>query len=389
MSSVSRLKIAKPILVPKFYPIIFNKYITIQGDAKFDSRKYDWYPEVISLLRPYLNKEEIKIVQIGGANDLKLPVDLNLCGQTSYRHSFDILSKALLHVGVDSLNIHAASVFGTKIVGLYSNMLTDHSKPYWSAKDDVRLLQAPLLNGRKPSYSANDSPKIINFIKPEEIAKAALELLGIAHSIDRNSLFFGDKYSTAFIESVPDCLVDPKFYPDSPLHIRYDYVAENDATQGFLYNQIGLRKSVIVTDKILNANALSQLRPNIIQVVVQIKNESQLPIVKQVEKAGIPYVLASELSEEEIQNLKSVYMDHTAIQKPISFTKSKIDSVKLTSSTKVKSSKLLLSQGKNYLSKAHWKSQKESNPFEIVEIGEYFNSEDFWNEAEFYYLFNE
>lgn len=385
-AATARAKINKPILLPKFYPIVYDKYITIQGDAKFQSRQYEWFSEVVLLIKPILETQGIKIVQIGGANDRRIVnVDLDLCGKTSYRQSFDVISKALLHVGVDSLNVHIASVFDTKIVGIYSNMFIDHSKPFWSHPDRVKLIQAPLIE-RKPSYMAVDSPKIINLIKPEIIVQSILDLLDIPIKIERSSLYFGDKYSSFHLESIPDCLVDPNFSPDIALHIRYDYVAENETTKSFLYNQINLRKSVIITDKLMDSAILNQLKSNIIQAVVKITDENQLPIVLQVERLGIPYVLISDLSEEEIQKLKVVYMDHTPIQKSFISVRDKLSST--TETTLFKSSKLLLSQNKTYASKAHWLSQKESDPFKEQKIGQFVSSEEFWKESEFYYLFD-
>lgn len=388
MASVSRLKIDKPVLLPKFFPISFDKYITFHASSKFNSRQYDWWGEVLILLKPYLNQAGIKIVQIGGKEDAEAAgVDLNLCGQVSYRQTYDVIQKAKLHLGCDSFPIHVASVFGTKIVGLYSNMYKDQSKPYWSDPKDTILLQAPL-KGRKPSYSANESSKTINFIKPEEIAKSVLKLLNIDHSIDRGSFYFGDKFTSAYLESIPDCLVDAQFIPQSILHVRYDYVPHNDITQSFLYNQISIRKCVIITDKLLNEVALQQLKPNIVQVIIKIIDENQINIVNQIEKLGIPYILLSDLSDEEINKLKLTYLDHTPIMKQPIFDKSKLPAESLKSTTKYKVSKLLLSQNKVFASKAHWQQNKDCQPFSENILGEFIDNIDFWNESEFLYLYN-
>lgn len=383
MASVMRLKIGEPKLYPKFYPTP-DKYITIQNDSHFPSRKYLWFKEVIDLLLPYLDKENIKVVQIGGAQDAKLPnCHINLAGQTSYRQSYHVVKNAMLHIGVDSLNVHIASVFGTKIVAIFSNMYKEQSGPYFSRPEDVRLLQAPL-NGRKPSYSAQESPLCINLIRPEEIAQAALDLLEIKETIPRKSLYFGDSYYGAYLESVPDCVVQPDFMADTPLHIRVDYVNLNQTTESFLYNQINVRKSVIMTDKPLNYDILSKLKENVIQVVIKIKDETQLSIVKEIEKLGIPYVLLSDLAAEEIQKLKIHYMDHSPIQQHKVISRDKLPA--MTPETQFKSSKILVSQNKNYASKAHWLAQEPSDG--VLPIGKYFDNQDFRNETEFYYLFN-
>jgi hypothetical protein len=241
---------------------------------------------------------------------------------------------------------------------------------------------------RKPSYSAEDNPKVINFIKPEEIAKSVLELLDVPNEIGRKSFYFGERFSSIFIESIPDCIIDPKFLPAAGLHIRYDYVPENEMTQSFLYNQLSLRKCAIVTDKILNEGALQQLKPNIAQIIIQVRDESQVAIAKQAEKIGIPYMLISELTEEEIQKLKLAYLDHAPITRRAKFTKDKLPQDKLSPETKYKVSKLLLSQSKVYTSKAHWVSGKDTQPFAENTVGEFIDSPEFWEEAEFFYLYN-
>lgn len=389
-ASVARARINKPVLSPKFYPIPFEDYITFHATSKFDSRQYDWWGEVISLLKPYLDGHNIKIVQIGGKEDIGATgIDLNLCGQVSYRQTYDVIQKAKLHLGVDSLPIHIASVFGTKIVALYSNMYVEHSKPYWSDPKDVILLQAPLGN-KKPSYASEDNPKIINLIRPEEIAKSVLELLNIKENIDRKSFYFGNLYRSLSLESVPDGIVDPKCMEGTPLYIRYDYVSESETTKSFLYNQISLRPSIIITDKLLDENILRQLKSNILQIVIQVTNGNQVSIAKQAEKLGISYVLISELSIEEIQKLKLTYLDNIPITKRGPVKKEDVPNLEgnLKETTKFKSSKILISQNKAYASKAHWKLGKDSNPLSENLLIEFIDNEEFWKESEFCYFYN-
>jgi hypothetical protein len=66
------VKIGKPVLRPHYFPILYDKYITIHNDKKVQSKEYDMWPEVIELLKPYL--KDIKVIQIGakGEETIKL-----------------------------------------------------------------------------------------------------------------------------------------------------------------------------------------------------------------------------------------------------------------------------------------------------------------------------
>ena len=210
-SSRSRTKICKPYTNGVFYPIVFEKYITVNTTTKFNSRNYDYWSEVLNMLRPILAQHNIKIVQLGDdkEKDYGALVDLRLAGQTSYRQSYHIIQNAILHLGIDSFSVHAASALGKKIVALYSNMYTCHSRPYWSKDEDVILIQAPL-EGLKTSYSAEENPKVINRIKPEDVANAVLKLSEIGIQISDKTLYIGDNYKDLILEYVPsNCIVAP------------------------------------------------------------------------------------------------------------------------------------------------------------------------------------
>ena len=103
--------------------------------------------------------------------------DLN---QTAY-----ILSKSLLHLGADSFPAHVASGYGKKIVCLYSNNYAANCDPYWTADEDKVLLE-PKRDGKKPSFAAEESPKTINTINPEDIADGVLKLLNIKNNKNQN-----------------------------------------------------------------------------------------------------------------------------------------------------------------------------------------------------------
>ena len=92
------VKIDEPYIFEEFYPLNFEKYITIDASADIDTKKYGYYNEVVNLIKNYLDENDIKILQIGNQNDAKI---------TSAHTSFDanvsqkayIINKSLFHIG--------------------------------------------------------------------------------------------------------------------------------------------------------------------------------------------------------------------------------------------------------------------------------------------------
>jgi hypothetical protein len=75
------VKIGKPVFPTHYIPVIDDKYITIHVDNKIDSKFYEFFPEVIELLKNLLHPLGYKIYQIGGGEDPQLPlVDKSFLG---------------------------------------------------------------------------------------------------------------------------------------------------------------------------------------------------------------------------------------------------------------------------------------------------------------------
>ena len=58
-------KIDKPFIYSKFFPLPIGKYITFQAQTPYDSRNYSYWQEVINLLHPFLNKNDLKRFEKG------------------------------------------------------------------------------------------------------------------------------------------------------------------------------------------------------------------------------------------------------------------------------------------------------------------------------------
>ena len=113
------VRIGKPVIKPHFFPVLVDRYITIHNDKKIQAKEYDFWPQVIDLLKPHLG--DIKIIQIGSfgeerikGTDVHLPT--NSLKQCSY-----IIKNSLGHVGIDSVPVHIASALDKPVVGIYAH----------------------------------------------------------------------------------------------------------------------------------------------------------------------------------------------------------------------------------------------------------------------------
>ena len=233
-SLATGLKIDKPEMLEKYFPLGVDKqYITLQPFGKFESRKYDYWNEVMHLLFPILLQNDIYVLQIGGKEEPRLDHCVYVAGQSSYNQSAYLIRRGLLHLGVDSLSIHIASGLNKKIVGLYCNMYLQNSRPYWSNDDDVILLEADR-KGDKPTFAVEEHPKSINTIFPEVIAKSVCDLLNLDFSAKYKTVYIGENYPSKTYEMVPAHPVDLSVINLDSVIVRMDLLFD----EKYLVNDI-------------------------------------------------------------------------------------------------------------------------------------------------------
>ena len=64
------LKIDKPFMLEKFFPVDVENFITIHPNSKYTSKCYDYWQEVVDLIREPLKENNIDILQIGTKEDV-------------------------------------------------------------------------------------------------------------------------------------------------------------------------------------------------------------------------------------------------------------------------------------------------------------------------------
>jgi len=347
------VKIDKPYIYENFFALPVEKYITFQPFSKYSSKNYDYWEEVISMLLPYFQKNNINIIQIGGKDDKPILNCINLCGQTKISQAAFIIKRSIMHLGADSFAAHIASGYDKKIVAIYSNNNINNVKPYWTRPEDMILLKPD--TNKKPQYSANEIPKSINSIKPEEIAKSVLDLLNIKYDSLPKTLAIGEEYTNKTLEVIPDQAFDITQVQIDNIIVRMDYEFNEQILEYYLQN----KKCIIITDKPINENLLKNYKQKIPQLVYIVDKNNDPNFAKSLKRNAINYILISYLEENELNQFKLDYMDYGLIIKRTYPNKLNID----YTNTYFKSSKIILSGKGQFSTKYQWVKNNNSNKF--------------------------
>lgn len=367
------VKIGKPYIYDTFFPLPFDKYISFQPFSKYQSKNYDYWQEVLDIITPYLNKFDIKIVQIGMKEDKLFNNVYSTSGQTDISQASYIIKNSILHLGADSFGAHIASGFDKKVVAIYSNNNIENVKPYWSKDKDCILLK-PEIPNKKPSYSAGENPKNINKIKPETIAKSVLDLLNIEYKNLPQTIWIGNDYINKTFEIIPDKLINPNSIPIQNPIIRMDYIFNEQALSLFLQS----KNCIIITNKCIDIGLLTNYRNNVSQVIYIIDEDNDHNFIKKLKENAIPYTLISYLKPEDLNKYKINYMDYgLIIEKKYC---SKLDTgINNINNKFYISSRVLISSEGQFNSKFDWLNKNGRTLRD---------QEDFWQEADSFYIFS-
>ena len=372
------VKVGQPIFNPHYVPIVDEKYITIHVDNKIDSKYYEFFPEVIDLMKDALHKNGYKIYQIGGGEDPPLSnVDKQYLGFSRKQSAF-IIKNASLHFGIDSFPVHLASVYDVPIVALYSHIFARNASPYWSSKDKVRLMEADL-KGKKPCFSYQEKPKSIHTIKPEEIVKNIFELLNIPYTSSINTLFIGEDYNKAYVEVIPNFFGDSDELKKRIINIRADYHFDENVVAQWCDKY----QSNIYSNKEININLLKSFKHNIKSLVLFVDSEDGFSeeYLDQVKNTGIPLQCIS-YNYQDIAKIRLKHFD-TPIVLEQQANKETIENIRNTPNLKFLTRKDILSAGKRYSSKAH---ADEDKVF-LDKVSDVIDTSAFWKDLEHYYIY--
>ena len=289
------VKIGKPILKPHYFPILHDRYITIHNDKKVQSKHYDLWPDVVEILKPYLN--DIKIIQVGSFGEETIEGIDQHSPTKSLKQSAYIIERALAHVGIDSVPVHIASALDIPVVGIYSHTYANTCNPLWNNKSKAITIESDR-GGKKPSFSLEEHPKTINFIKPEKIAQAVLDVLNIKQTISHKTLYTGHNYTSNFVEVIPTkkTSVQAKL-----IDVRMDYEHNEEVLADIIQ-----RNKVEVT--LSKPIPVSFIKSGRITKIVYKTDSFDSEFCRDIKQSSIPHVLIC-TSEENLKKQRAHNFD--------------------------------------------------------------------------------
>ena len=367
-------KIDKPSIETSFYPLPFERYIVVEnGYRGLSSRIYGMWNDIILHIKPYLNKENIHIVQIGNKDSELIAGCFDLRGKTAIKQQAYLLKNSLLHCSTNDFLLDIASHFNTPVVGMYGNTYADIAKPYWGDKSKHIILESHR-NGKKPSFLADESPRTIDLIKPEEVSCGILKLLKIDYKENFETKFIGDLYTSHVVEAVPDFTPPESFNPSMIINLRMDY----EFNLQNMVNWGANKKLNIFTNKVIDLNYLNAIRQNVVCIQQEICSDLNIKYLSYLNRLKINCELFTK-NENALGRLRMKYFDYkVTLKKEKHFNDISPRDFNLSDDLFYKSNKLLLSQNKKYFTAYDYFNDRnyEGKDLNIVDDPKFWQDQD-------------
>ena len=307
------LKIDKPPLYEKFFPLAVDKFITIDtSNLETSALSYDHWSLVVELIRPKLEEQQISIIQLGNKNDPPIPHCYMALGQCNFNQKAYVINKSLVHCSPNNESMHIASAYNKKCVALFSNnSFPQQFAPYWSEKGEAEIVSPA--SSKKPSFNPNESPRSINKIKPEEVAEKILNFLGVStFSPEFKTAHIGKSFHRNRVESSLTHVLDPAKMGVSSLIVRMDL----NFNEELLAAQLEASSCSVITNQPFSSKILEKYSSKIVELVYYIEEDDVggVDFIAKVKRKSINYLLRSRARDEEIKDYKLAYFDYGLIQ---------------------------------------------------------------------------
>lgn len=374
------VKIDEPHIDKLFFPLKTDKFIIFDTRCKYPDGEYDFYTDVLDLIKDSLKKNGIEVYQIANDKSYKLPCDKCFITINKKQEAY-LLSKSLLVVANENYSLYLASALDIKSIGLYSVFDSRNTSPIWNKEKQIII--ESLRDNNKPSYNQlKEDPKTINFISPYEVAHKILNTLSIENDLNKYDLIhIGENYNQKIIEVVPDFVSSPDFLKGNSINLRFDLISSMDVNT-FKY-WVTDKKVNIVTDKDLNVNLLANHRSNILSLTVMVSDNISEKFLLLCKSIGLKIRMFCS-DPHRLNHFRFKFLDWQ-VEKDFNeeLTLDKIE--KLSKTSKFKSSKILISKGQKFSCKANFlRNKKLDNSEENVVY-----SKSFEEELEFFKIYNE
>ncbi len=395
------LKIDKPWIKEDFWPMPFDRYITLSAGSGQAAKNYDHWQIVIDLLNPHIAPLGIRIVQLGDDKVSLYSGTYDLRGKMSVAQSSYLIKRAAAHMGNDSWSAHVAGFLGTPLCAVYGTTDKVLHGPHW--QNGPAILLESHRWGHNPTFGSESNPKTVNLIPPEQVANSILDLLGIAARVDHSTQYIGQLYPHTIIDYVPDSAPCLNLGPEVPYTVRMDECF--DEAQLLSVLQTG-RKVTIVTNRAVNLQLLAAFRSNILSYNHEIDDACPLDYPSKVKTLIQHTAFFSRARDEDVlARLRFRFFDSCAIEQVTYSTrddyvreaatylnqtnddvKKGLDDISQLARIEYKANKLIMSNGKLYLSYAHRAANLAMNDID-ARTAPAIDDPLFWRDINHFYIY--
>lgn len=355
-----------------FYPIGNVKYITFNTSNKAGSQ-YPYWNEVIQLIKPYLDAQDISIYRIGEISGFSIDNVKNFAGCSFNQNAF-IIKNSLMHFNF--LDEYSLASYNFKIPSVCVSPNFDDGFFPFAPRDSFFILHP---NDKKFPSLISNYQESVSKLNPEVFAKSILDKLNLQNDLSSISLVYnGSMAHIPTIEVVPDFSPRSDLLMNSTLNIRFDLHQDEQNLLSWSRN----RKLGIVTDTPISTNCLYHIKNSLIKLSINADNGIDENFLRSVKALNIQYdIFLTESSN--LQGLRLKFIDETVECFPLP-QKKDLDLVNdICDNGIIRSSKILLSKGKKFSSKAHWiLGSEQTGGFEKI-----IDTKDFWLDSEFFYIY--
>jgi hypothetical protein len=377
MSNNFGLESKKPYIEESFFPVVPKKYITISTE-NHQSKQWDHFQEYINLITPFLDKEGIKIIEVG-ANKIKLQSIISLKNITTPNQWSFIIKNALCHIGPENFISSLASFHDVPSISLFSNTSSDYASPDWAGDEYKTCVIEPLHKSKHASFTASENPKTINQISAEEVAEKTLSYLSIKNDFFEYDIFYiGSVYHISNVEVIPNFTPQPNFFPGSLLNIRLDYHFNTEALPYFAKN----RKLSLISEKEIAFDKLNFIKQNIDTLFFKVDESFDIKYVEHLKRQGFKVDLVAK-TDTDIHNTRLKFFDWNVSEEHKQDKKSIDNQEKICDTTRYKSSKMLFSNKGQFSSKICYDKNIQTHKNQMI-----IDEAEFWESSHLYKLYN-
>ena len=354
-----------------FYPVP-SDYIVYQTGSEKKSQIYDYSSEVIPMILDFLRITGIEVIQVGDKEDPAVLSSLDLRSALTVRQLAYVIKNSRLCVTSNQLTAKLCRVYNKDLILLGSNY---PSKVVVPSFDKVLYIE-PELKTARWNYKKDEWPKTINTIKPEIIANAILNKIGIQDSVNYKTLYIGEKYGPRFLNFIPDGFF-PRELVNTAFNIRLDIFDNQECLAPIL----NITKADISTKRPLDLNSLN-IR-NIKSIVYFCDESFDVDFIKNC-VSNLINLLVICCNDDLLNQLRLETLGICTIYKK---SKEKPLDILEKDAMLFKSNRVYIAHGKTYASIYHYKNDLDFKSFPIELKESFMNDEDFLENKDYTLIF--